>query len=145
LRLYEGANARHLLVLRYDGSSYEIRAELQRDDATWAVTSYYDITNAAHYVEVDVQRASSAIAGDGTTRLWIDGTLKETVASIDLYDLAQPTGRTAARGVSTRARRHVFSDEFVLRETIPRSARIETTLAVAPAAISTVTAGWTRP
>lgn len=45
------------------------------------------ITDAAHYVEVHVERASSNVASDGRVRLWIDGELKRTESGVDNYDI----------------------------------------------------------
>ena len=65
---------------------YAIRAAIIDDGGVANLTSSYAITDAPHYVEVYLQRASSAVASDGSLQLWIDGVSKQTVTGIDNYD-----------------------------------------------------------
>lgn len=76
-----------ICTLHYDGSNYEIDAEAFEDGGATPGTARYDITNAQHYVEVHIQRASGALANDGTLDLWIDGIHKQQVTGIDNYDV----------------------------------------------------------
>lgn len=73
--------------LGYDGSSYEIRVNVREDDTSNNFTSFYDISDDQHWIEVYVQRASSAIASDGTGDLYIDGVLQEQLSGLDIYDV----------------------------------------------------------
>lgn len=72
-------------------TAYTIKAGIRDDGTVSRETSYYAITNASHLIEVEYIRASSNSASDGTVKLWIDGVLKETKSSIDVYDLSLPT------------------------------------------------------
>jgi len=73
------------------GGAYSLCALTKNDSAAPQSTSYYTITDAIHYVEFEVQRASSDVASDGHLKLWIDGDLKETIDNLDIYDLDRPT------------------------------------------------------
>jgi len=69
-----------------DDSGYQLRAFLT-GDTVGVTTDWYSITaDGDHVVEVEITRASSAVAADGTLKLWIDEVLQETVGSIDLFD-----------------------------------------------------------
>jgi hypothetical protein len=45
-----------------------------------------DITDAEHYVEFHIERASSDVASDGRQRLWVDGEIIHTEDDVDNYD-----------------------------------------------------------
>ena len=72
-----------------NGSDAQIRAQVRDDLYSLQSTSFYDVTSGDHYIEVEVMRASSDVASDGTLKLWLDGALKETVTGVDLYDLSR--------------------------------------------------------
>ncbi len=52
-------------------------------DLLYSYTSYYTLTDASHYLEIDWQAASAPEANDGYLSLWIDGVLKQTRSGID--------------------------------------------------------------
>lgn len=70
----------------YDGSSFEVRSGGFRDDNTSVLTALYDITDAPHYVEFLLVRATNDASADGYVSLWIDGVFKATASNIDNFD-----------------------------------------------------------
>lgn len=88
LRLANTADDRLCQVyLYYSSGNYKIYHQITNDagsnvDATGAAT----ITDAPHYVEIYLQRASSNVASDGSLLLQVDGVDIETISGIDNYD-----------------------------------------------------------
>ena len=58
-------------------AGYQIRAQARNGGSTSA-TSWYTITNAVHSIEVAWQAATSAGGNNGSLKLWLDGTLKQS-------------------------------------------------------------------
>jgi hypothetical protein len=80
--LNQGNNWQYTVSLNYSGG-YRIRAMILDDGWDSHLTSYYSISDAPHYIEIDWTRASGAGANNGSLSLWIDGALRETVSGID--------------------------------------------------------------
>ena len=59
------------IELRYTTSvGYQLRTGTQLDGGAWSYTSWYSITDAQHYLEIDLQEAESPQVGDeGAPRL----------------------------------------------------------------------------
>jgi hypothetical protein len=77
-----------LLYLRHDGSNFELRLAAGEDDTGEDYSDTYDISDAVHYVEIWVERATSDVAGDGDCTLWIDEVQKwNQGGTLDNYDL----------------------------------------------------------
>ena len=100
-------------LINWSGAAYRIRLRSTEDDDTYTNT-YVVVTDAEHYVEIHCERG----AGTGQNRMWIDGSLEATHASLDndtKYD-----GVTFARfgclypdtGVSGE----LYLDELVIRD-----------------------------
>ena len=68
---------------RYSTPNYQIRAQIRNDSTTYSSTSWYTISNAWHFLEIDWKAATAAGANNGYVTLWIDGALKQTVSGID--------------------------------------------------------------
>jgi hypothetical protein len=75
------------IVHLYSSGNFRLRLGTFNDSNGYSNGSQIIITDAPHYVEVEVTRASSSVAADGQCRMWIDGSLESTVSSIDNYDL----------------------------------------------------------
>jgi len=76
-----------VIELQYDsGVGYGIKAAIRDDANAYHYSSTYTISNAEHYIEYKLIRATNSGSGDGSIQLWVDGVDKETVASIDNYD-----------------------------------------------------------
>jgi len=63
-------------------TSYRIRAALNNNSTTWTNTSWVNITNAAHYIEIDWRAATASGATDGGLTLWIDGIQRANLTGI---------------------------------------------------------------
>ena len=113
-----GYDKQSICELHHDGSNYEIRAGVGNDSGVEQFTSYYDITDAEHCVEVRVVAATGSSTNDGTLDLWIDGNHQEQVTAIDLYDTNNYLGmsRLGAQSISAGISGTFYLDEFVLRD-----------------------------
>lgn len=78
--------------LHITGGSHYVRAVFVEDDGTLHFTSTYTVSDAKHYFEIRLVKASSAVSNDASGTLYIDGVLKETISSLDIYDIFNPTG-----------------------------------------------------
>lgn len=79
------------------------------------------ISDAPHYIEVHAQRASSAVAGDGTVDWWIDGVEQTGAVDIDNYDLWDTMDQLYTGllywTTYTTASGTIFLDEFAVNDT----------------------------
>jgi hypothetical protein len=66
-------------------NGFAFQAQMVGDLSTLS-TEYWPISDAPHYIEVRLVRASSSVAADGTLDLWIDGVHKEQLVG-DNYDM----------------------------------------------------------
>ena len=75
--LLYGLNGNGVEVLRvefgWSGTSYRVRAGLSRNNSSWTDSSWFNISNAVHYIEIDWRAATASGATDGGLTLWIDG------------------------------------------------------------------------
>jgi hypothetical protein len=65
------------------GTSYQIRGRLINDGSTWINTSWFPITDASHFIEVDWRAATAVGANNGGLTLWIDGVEKANLTTVD--------------------------------------------------------------
>lgn len=63
--------------------SYQVRAAAATDTTSWSGTSWYTITDLAHYFEVDWQASSAPGANDGVLKLRIDWVRLGAVSGVD--------------------------------------------------------------
>lgn len=61
------------------------------NDAGALTEDYETITDAAHYIEIYIKRATDADDSDGTVEWWIDGVSKGTWSNVDNYDVFADT------------------------------------------------------
>jgi len=116
--VYDGGADRSQITLKHDGSNYQVRANVIDDSSNWNNTSYYDITNEAHYIEVLVEYASGAGENDGRLTLWIDGAQQEQKGNLDVYSVTKPQDARlgAVAGLDASTSGTLYLDEFVLRD-----------------------------
>ena len=77
-----------LLYLDNNGGTYQIRLNGYDDAAGHTDTTYTAISDTSHYIECQIERATTDVASDGTVTVWIDGTeTAGTVTTLDNYDL----------------------------------------------------------
>jgi hypothetical protein len=94
---------------------YEINALALKDSGS-SKTSDFVITDAPHYIEFNLVRATNNTSSDGTLQLWIDGTSKQTLTGIDNYDLFANFGRIdigAVGALDTGTRGTFYIDEII--------------------------------
>jgi hypothetical protein len=80
-----GGNNLIILTLLYS-SGYTIAATIVSDAGTPTTTAEHAITDAPHYIEYKLVRATNSTSADGSLQLWIDGVSEETITGIDNYD-----------------------------------------------------------
>ena len=68
---------------RYSGGTYQALAQLRSDATSYSSTSWYTISDAPHFIEIDWRASTAAGANNGYLSLWIDNTLRQTVSNID--------------------------------------------------------------
>lgn len=85
--LYNSSSAAFFYVyLAYTTvNGFRVRCAILNDSVAGEFSAYYDITDEPHYLEFQVQRATSADANDAWFKMWVDGTLRDTVTGKDLY------------------------------------------------------------
>lgn len=118
LALRKDTSNRLLVYLQWDGASYEIRVRLLDDNGDWQNTSYYDIDDVQHYIEILVQHAASSGSEDGFLILWLDDEQKVELDELDLYTRTKPNSALvgAATGTHADTSGTFYLDEFVLRD-----------------------------
>jgi len=81
---YSGTSTIVLRVpFRFSNGNYQLRGALRNDSTTWTNTSWFTISDAPHFVELDWQAATAAGANDGGLTLWIDGVQRANLSGID--------------------------------------------------------------
>jgi len=81
------------LNIGYNGTNYFASADVEDDGSTKRATSDYVLpgtNDGPHFVEIRIQRAETNVSVDGQVSLYLDGTLQETLGSIDLFDHTVP-------------------------------------------------------
>jgi hypothetical protein len=105
------------IVLRRIGGTYAVSVRVRRDDDTQVDTSFYTLSAAPHTIEVDWQRATAPGANNGSLRLWVDDSLRQTLTGID-NDLANiDFVRMGAMSVKPGAGGALLFDEMESRTT----------------------------
>ena len=105
------------VVLRRIGGAYAVSVRVRADNDAQVDTSFYTLSAAPHTIEVDWQRASAPGANNGSLRLWIDDSLRQTLTGID-NDLANiDFVRMGVMSVKTGAGGALLFDEMESRTT----------------------------
>lgn len=114
---YQGASTAVLRVdFRKSSSSYQLRAGLADNASTWQNTGWDNITNAAHYIELDWIAAAASGTANGSLTFWIDG-----VQQASLTGVANDTRRVdmvrlgSVTGIDSGTRGTYYLDSFVSR------------------------------
>lgn len=119
LNVRSGSNQLLFLNLRWDGASYEIGGGCTNDAISTQSFSNFDISDAEHTVEVYLLRATSATANNASCILRIDGTNKQTLSSIDCYNVFNAMSAIwvgATAGIDAGTSGIFFLDEVSLRD-----------------------------
>ncbi|HEX9872656.1 MAG TPA: DUF4832 domain-containing protein [Candidatus Tectomicrobia bacterium] len=114
---YSGATTVVLRVqFRFYNGNYQLRAALRNDSTTWKNSSWFTLSDAAHFVELDWQAATAAGANDGYLTLWIDGVQKANLTAVDNDTRRIDRVRLGAvAGIDTGTRGTYFFDAFESR------------------------------
>ncbi len=117
----------HTIFYAYDGAgnivariyfgynqSYQLYAGALGDAGTWVNTSWLNISDAAHYIEMEWRASTAGGANNGVLNLWVDGVLKGALAGIDndtkRIEMVRLGGVT---GIDTGTRGSYYFDAFV--------------------------------
>lgn len=116
-----GASRAGVRFFMDDAGLYRVEGEV-RDDSTTARTTAATITDAPHYIEVHICRASSAVASDGFISLYVDGVLHNTNSGLDIFDVDRPVNIQVGAGVSGSSIDagdigSIYIDEIILNTT----------------------------
>jgi hypothetical protein len=115
---YTGASTVVLRVeLRFSGGAYQLRAALLNDGISWTTSSWFTISDAPHFVELDWRAATAAGANNGGLTLWIDDTQRANLTGIDNDTRRIDRARLGATaGVDTGTRGTYYFDAFESRK-----------------------------
>lgn len=105
------------MMVRRTSGQYRLMAKVRLDDGTSATTPWLAFSDAPHAIEIDWQRASSAVSGDGRFELWIDGTSVATLTGLDNATYFLDFVRLGAVGLRPTTTGTIYFDGFVSRRT----------------------------
>lgn len=104
------------IEFRYSKRSYQIRAAFRKDGSAWANSSWFTISDATHFIEIDWRAATAGGANNGGLTLWIDGTQRANLTGMDndtrRIDRVQ---LGAVAGIDTGTRGTYYFDGFESR------------------------------
>jgi hypothetical protein len=81
---YNGASKAVVRVeFRNSSGNYQLRTALLTDSSSWNNSSWFTISDALHSIELDWRASTGAGANNGGLTLWIDGSQKADLTSVD--------------------------------------------------------------
>ncbi|HLE53407.1 MAG TPA: hypothetical protein VI755_15180 [Anaerolineales bacterium] len=99
--------------LRYSVGSYQIRAGARNDNLTWTNTSFFNISDAPHQIEVEWDGGSAPGQNDGKLKLKIDSVLRGNRTGIDNDTFRIDRVRLGAvAGIDNGTRGTYYFDQF---------------------------------
>jgi hypothetical protein len=105
------------LMVREVNAQYQLMAKVKTDDAGMLATAWIPFSDAPHTIEIDWQRATSAMAGDGHFELWLDGNSVAQLSDLDNATSFLDFVRLGAVGVRASSSGTIYFDGFVSRRT----------------------------
>ena len=105
--------------LQYDGTNYEIIGYLFNDANVYVATTSYHITDAPHYVEILLVRATTSVSADGYARVWIDGVLQGSTANADNYHAFEAMNQSrlgATYGIDAGTSGTLYLDQLIIND-----------------------------
>lgn len=85
--IFTGFSGASTVVLRIEcrffNNSYQLRSELRSDKTNWKTSNWFPISDDVHFIELDWRAATAFGANNGYLILWIDGTQRANLTSID--------------------------------------------------------------
>jgi hypothetical protein len=113
LIVHDAVNARLVaIVLRRINGVFSVRGRVRLDDGTRANTSFVEITDGPHVIELDWKRSSSDSASDGSFELLVDGFSVGRLTGLDNSAGAVDYVRMGALSVKTGASGTLYFDAF---------------------------------
>jgi len=114
---YSGTSTAVLRVeLRRSSGNYQVRVGILNDATTWTSSSWFTITDASHWIELDWKAATAVGTNNGYVTLWLDGTQQAQLNTLDNDTRRIDRVRLGAvTGIDTGTRGTYFFDEFVSR------------------------------
>src|SRR3990172_4858042 len=120
--LFYGYSGTSTQVLRVEfgrnSSQYQLRAGLRNDANSWTTSSWFTISDAPHFVELDWKASGGAGQNNGYLTLWIDAAQQANLTGIDndtrRIDKVQ---LGAVAGVDSGTRGTEYFDAFESRRT----------------------------
>ncbi len=105
------------VVLTATAGNITMNVTTASDTGTRAST-FTNITDEPHYIEVLLTRAATAVSADGVLSFWLDGVLIGSLVNIDNYDTFVSWQRVynIAHLVDTGTRGTFFMDELVVND-----------------------------
>jgi hypothetical protein len=117
--IFQGNNSSGTAILQielrfYNG--YQIRAKLLNDYSSFTNTSWFAISDAPHFIELDWRAATSTTTHNGGLTLWIDAAQKANPTTIDNDTRRIDSIRLGAvSGIDSGTRGTYYFDDFVSR------------------------------
>jgi len=108
------------IQFRRSSGAYQLRAALRDDGSSWTNTSWFTISDAPHYIEVDWRAATGSGANNGGLTLWIDGTQHANLTGVD-NDMRriERVRLGAVAGIDSGSRGAYYFDAFESRRQTP--------------------------
>ena len=116
-KAFRGTSTEVLRIeFRQSAGSYQLRIALLDDSDTWINSTWFTISDASHFIELDWRAPTAVAANNGSLTLWIDGTQKTNLTGVD--NDARRIDRVrlgALAGVDNGTRGTYFFDAFESR------------------------------
>ena len=71
------------IEFRRSSGLYQLQAALRNDKSTWTVSSWFTISDAPHFLELDWRASTAAGANNGGLTFWIDGVQQANLTGVD--------------------------------------------------------------
>lgn len=95
------------------GPNYRIRAAVSNNSTTFTNASWFTISNAPHYIEIDWRAATAPGAADGSLTLWIDNVQRANLTGISNDTRRIESVRLGAvAGIDSGTRGTTYFDAF---------------------------------
>lgn len=103
------------MMVRRTAGQYRLQFRVRRDDGSAATTSWLPFSDAPHAIELDWQRASSALSSDGHLQVWLDGVSVANLSGLDNSDSFLDFVRLGGIGLRATTSGTIYFDDFVSR------------------------------
>ena len=81
---YAGTSTDVLRIeFRRSSNTYQIQAALRNDKSNWSSSSWFTLSDAPHFLELDWRASTAAGVNNGGLTFWIDGTQRADLTGVD--------------------------------------------------------------